>query len=109
MNILLFIVSGMTTAQAARHHIMKMGLSDSLQGLANTSVNPTSRSIAHMRNTWLQNEHGGLNDMSMIESIKKYGTDNPHLTIEIEACGDNYCVALVTPFMKRVHSEKPLK
>ena len=94
----------MTTAMAARHHIMKMGLHDSLHELANTSINPTSRSISYMRDTWLQKEHGGLNDMSMIESIKKYATDNPHLTIEIEACGDNYCVALVTPFMKRVHA-----
>ena len=99
------IVSGMTTAQAARHHIMKMGLSADLHGLANTPINPSSKSIDLMGRTWLQNEHGGLNDISMIDFLKKYARDIPNLTIEVEAYGDSYWVVLVTPFMKRVDTE----
>lgn len=66
----------MTTARATRFNLLKMGLCDDLCGQANHSINPSPKSIDYMRQDWLQKEHGGLNDLSMMDSIKNYAKDN---------------------------------
>ncbi|KAG0724859.1 hypothetical protein GWK47_004911 [Chionoecetes opilio] len=96
---------GMTTAQAHRHHVMKMDLCDDLHGQANNAVNPSPKNIEHMRKVWLSNEEGRLNRPSMYDAMKKYSTDNPEVTLEIECDSHRYCVALVTPFMRRAHKQ----
>ncbi|KAG0730309.1 hypothetical protein GWK47_028495 [Chionoecetes opilio] len=47
---------GMTSAQAARYHTMKLNLVDDLVGQASNAVNPTHRTIAYMRAQWLKKE-----------------------------------------------------
>lgn len=101
----MLIFAGMTTAQAHRHHVMKMNLCDDLQGQANQAMNPSPRAIAYMRNEWLKKEYGGLNKPSMYEALKKYGEDHQEITLKIEHDGDQFCVALITPFMERAHKQ----
>lgn len=43
----------MTAAQAAKHHVVKMDLSDDKRGKANHAINPTLRAISYMREQWL--------------------------------------------------------
>lgn len=59
------IFAGMSMAQAHRHHLMKMDLSDDLLGQPNHALNPSPRSIEHMRDMWLKKEHG-LNSPSIL-------------------------------------------
>ncbi|KAG0717523.1 hypothetical protein GWK47_008026 [Chionoecetes opilio] len=94
---------GMTSAQAARYHTMKLNLVDDLVGQASNAVNPTHRAIAYMRAQWLKKEHGGLNTVSMFDAIEKYSEDHPDVTLKVYRNDNQFCVALVTPFMKRIH------
>lgn len=71
----------MTANEAGRFHVLKMGLCDDLFGQASHDINPSTRVIKHMRDEWLKNEHGGLNNLFMEESIRKHGADNPDVTI----------------------------
>lgn len=96
----------MTTAQATRHHKLKMGLTEDLCGQAwqaNKAVNPPPSAVDYLRKQWIKTERGRLNDLSMFESIRKYANENPHLTLKVQHDGDKYSVVLVTPLMKRVH------
>lgn len=95
----------MTTAQATRHHVLKMGLTEDLCGQANKAMNPPPSAVDYLRKKWIKNEHGGLNDLSMFESIRKYANENPQLTLKVQHDDDKYSVVLVTPLMKRVHQE----
>lgn len=70
---------------------MKMDLCDDLQGQANQAINPSARAITYMRNVWLKKENGRLNSLSMYEALKKYGEDNPEITLEIEHGADRLC------------------
>lgn len=94
----------MTAAQAHRHHLMKMELRDDLQGLTNHAINSTPSAIHHMRQTWMAREYGGLNSPSMFEAMHKYAQDNPEMTLKIDHSGSSFCVALVTPFVRRAHN-----
>lgn len=94
----------MTTAQAHRHHLMKMDLSNDLCRQANRAVNPSPRAIEYMRSSWLK-ERSGRNTPSMFELITKYGTDNPEITLTVSNHNDCFCVVVITPFMKRAHKE----
>ena len=97
--------AGMTSAQTTRYHLMKMNLSDDLAGQANNAVNPTPRPIAHMHEQWLKKEHGGLHTFSMFEATEKYSEDHPDVMLKVDRSDSQFCVALVTPFMKRIHKD----
>ncbi|KAG0723666.1 hypothetical protein GWK47_042248 [Chionoecetes opilio] len=94
---------GMTSAQAARYHLMKINLIDDPASQANNAINPTNRAIAYMREQWLKKEHGGVKPFSMFEAIDTYSEDHPDVTLKVDRNGSQFCVALVTPFMKRIH------
>lgn len=76
------IFAGLTTAQAHRHHLMKMDLSNDIQGQANHAINPSPFSIAYMRRKWIGREFGGLNSPSMFEAKEKYAKGNPEVTLK---------------------------
>lgn len=97
--------TGMTPAQAYRHHILKMDLSDDLYDQANKSINPSPKSVEYMWTVWRQSEHGGLNTPSMFEAIRKYADDHPELILRSNHENDKFCVILVTPFMVRAHRQ----
>ena len=52
---------------------------------------------------WLSNEYGGLNSPSMYEALRQYGEDHSQVILKTEHDVDHFCVALITPFMKRAH------
>lgn len=95
----------MTAPQAARFHLEKLAMGDDLFRQANHAVNPSPRSIRYMRDRWLKTEHGGLDNLSMAEAIRKYATDNPEVTLIEDINEDQLCAVLVTAFMKRVHTK----
>ncbi|KAK4289431.1 hypothetical protein Pmani_037594 [Petrolisthes manimaculis] len=101
-----YFEQGMTVSMAHRHHLMKMELCDDLHGQANPAINPSTNAIAYMRRTWMCREYSGLNCPSMFEAIQKFGKDNPELTLRFDHREDtsNFCVALITPFMRRAHT-----
>ena len=99
-------VPGMGAAQAARHHSMKRVAEGNWTEMARGDTNPTKRAVDYLHEIWRTTEHGGYNDRTMIEALKKYAADHPDLTIEIrEEEEGGFCVALVTPLMRRVHKE----
>ncbi|KAK4326082.1 hypothetical protein Pmani_003379 [Petrolisthes manimaculis] len=82
---------------------MKLGLCDDLSGLANHGINPSPRAIKYMRTQWLKSQHGGFDNFSMAESIRKYAAKPPEITI-LQNVEYRFSAVLVTPFMRRVHS-----
>ena len=74
-----------------------MDICDDLFGQANHAVNPSTRAIRYIRDTWMQREHGQLNGKSMFDAIRKYGKDNPELTLDVYEADNHFCVVLVTP------------
>lgn len=82
-----------------------MALCDDLFRQANHAVNPSPRSISNMREFWLKSEHGGLNNLSMAESTRKYATDNPEVTLIEDINEDQFCAVLVTAFMRKLHTK----
>ena len=93
----------MTANQAGRFHVLKMGLVDDIMGQANHALNPSPRCVTHMRQEWLKAEHGGLDNLSMADCIKKYVENNPDVTILEDITEGQFIAVLVTSFMKRVH------
>ena len=96
--------AGMTVPQAARYHLLKLGLCDDLYGQVNHGINPSVRAVEYMRKQWLSDQHGGLDNLSMADSIRKYAANNPEITILQNIEESRYVVVLVTPFMRRIHS-----
>lgn len=103
-NYNVFMFAGLTAAQVHRHHLTKIDLCDDRLGQVNHAINPSPFAIAYMRRSWKSREFGGLNNLSVFEAMEKYKKDNPEITLKIEQSGDGYCVALITPFMKRAHN-----
>lgn len=95
----------MTTAQAARHHLLKMGLCNNVYSQANHGINPSSRAIAYMRDQWLKRKHDGHDNIPMLDAVNKYARDNPEVTLLTDTINGQFCIVLVTPFMRRVHME----
>ena len=98
-------ITGMTPAQAYRHHLLKLDLSDDLYNQANKSTNPSPKSVEYMWTVWRQSEHGGLNTPSMFEAIRNYAEENPELILNVNHENDQFYVVLITPFMMRAHRQ----
>lgn len=97
--------AGMTSGQAYRHHLLKMDLTDDLYDQANKSIYPSPKSVEYMWTAWRQSEHGGLNNPSMFDAIRKYAEHHPELILESSHANDKFSVVLVTPFMMRAHRQ----
>lgn len=102
---------GMTVSQAARHHGLKLGLSDDLYGQANHAVNPAARAIYQMGNQWLREQYGGLDNLSMADFVWKYAANNLELTLMENIEENKFIMVLVTPFWEEFtpSSERPEK
>ncbi|XP_050697729.1 uncharacterized protein LOC126986080 isoform X2 [Eriocheir sinensis] len=100
-----YFEQGMTTAQAQKHHSMKMELVGDLNGPVNPSISPNYQSIANMRTQWLKKEPGALNNLTMLDAIACYASNHQDVTIKVDATYRRYIVVLVTPFMRRAHQE----
>ena len=100
-----FAVSGMGPAQASRLHSMKRSAEGDWLEMARSDTNPTKRAVGYMQELWRKGEHGGYNDATMVQALKKFASDHPDLSIGIEEREEFLCVSLVTPFMRRVHKE----
>ena len=97
--------TGLSVTQAAMFHVSKLGIEDDLSSIANNSINPTQRAIEYLREKWLDKNVGGLDQISMRQCLDKYKAQNPEVLIECDIQDDgSYCVMLLTPFMKRVHT-----
>lgn len=90
----------MTTAQATRVHEDNLKLD--LVELANNSNNPSKRATAYLREKWLKCNHGSVGGEDMYLALEKYASSSKSL-IKMDIDGDWFCIALVTPFMIRIH------
>lgn len=100
----LLLYAEMTVPQAGRHHVLKLGLCDDLYRQANHGINPSARAIQHIRKQWLSEHHGGLDNLSMADSINRYAANNPDVTILQSIDETRFSAVLVTLFMRRVHT-----
>ncbi|XP_043192572.1 uncharacterized protein LOC122365422 isoform X1 [Amphibalanus amphitrite] len=96
---------GMGAAEAQRYHRLKLDLgSEFWMEHARADTNPTLRSVQYMREKWAKATVGGYNDEDMFDALKRYAATTKSV-IEVErSSSGSFCVALVTPFMKRVHA-----
>ena len=95
----------MGAAQAARAHSLKMAVDGDIEELARKDTNPTGRSFAHYFDVWRKNSHGGYITASIEEALERFQQRHPELSLKRLVTPDYTCVALVTPFMRRVHQE----
>ncbi|XP_043233539.1 uncharacterized protein LOC122387421 [Amphibalanus amphitrite] len=96
---------GMRVPEAQRYHRLKMGLGSELWTEEDRGdMNPSLRAVAYMQRKWAKATAGGCNDEDMLAALDRYAaTTNSVIEIERSSAG-SFCVALVTPFMKRVHA-----
>ena len=93
----------MSPTEASLHHLEKMNLTENLQGMANSSLNPSSAAVQYLRRKWLAERVGGFDNESMLKRLEQYNTQNPHITIISDSSEDKLCIVLITPFMRRVN------
>ncbi|XP_064092423.1 uncharacterized protein LOC135205589 [Macrobrachium nipponense] len=94
---------GMNPTAASLYHLEKTNFQD-LFGTANHSINPSLRTIQYLKDVWLKDHGGGFDNMTMLNMLNKYYEQNPKLTIKSYVTADGvFCIALITPFMRRVH------
>ena len=95
----------MGAAEAQRYHRLKMELgSEFWVEQARGDTNPSLRAVTYMFQKWAKGTVGGYNDEDMFGALERYAaTSNSVIEVERNA-SSSFCVALVTPFMKRVHA-----
>ena len=77
-----------------------------MEDVARRDTNPSVRQVAYLLEKWRNSEHGGYENAGMMAVLEKFAASRPELTIKSEAVdGAHHCIALVTPFMRRVHKE----
>ena len=94
----------MGVAAAQRYHQLKMDLSDDYwTDQARADTNPSLRCITYLFDKWTASGAAGYTDDNVFEALDKFAAKSKSV-IEVEKSGkDSFCMALVTPFMKRVH------
>lgn len=95
----------MTAPQTRRFHEEKLDFN--LLDLANHGINPSSRSVAYLREKWLKEHYGNVVGQDMFSAIKNHAKSiKPTTELELEVHGDgDFTAVLVTDFMRRVHQE----
>ena len=97
--------TGMYPASALRHHQLKYELQEDITLLADRRVNPTLSTVRNLRLRWMEEHHGGYDDVSVVEAIRKVQERMPQHKIACEQNEKELIVVLVTDFMLRVHKE----
>ena len=103
-------VSGIGATHAARLCSIEAASSGDPEDVARRDRHPTARQVAHLLEQWRKEEwpkedHAGYEGAGMMAALEKYALSRPELPTKIEADESHYCIALVTPFMRRVHKE----
>ena len=84
-------------------HVDKFQMEDDIRLLANTQLNPTTKSIEYFRKVWLTEHVGGFDELSITQSLEKYKEEHPELIINYDLSSDSsFCIILITPLMLRV-------
>ena len=97
----------MYPAQARYHHQLKHSLESDMSLLADKRLNPSLKIVQHLRHKWITQEHGGVEDFSVVAAIQKTGLERPLDRIRCEATERGFVAVLVTEFMLRVHELLP--
>ena len=75
--------------------------------LADKRVNPPLTVVQSLRRKWVSEEHGGVEDFSVVEAIRKTRAGRSNDRIACEVTDRGYVAVLVTEFMLRVHEQLP--
>lgn len=99
------ISTGMYASSALRHYQLKHSLQEDLTLLADRRVNPTLSTVRCLRLRWMEEHHGGYDDVSILEAIQNVKKRMPQHKIAFEQSEKGIFLVLITDFMLRVHKE----
>lgn len=97
------VIAGMTVAQAKRIHRERNVLR--LTDMDNNSINPSSRSMHHLRKLWQAKNPGSPGGLNMLSAVKRYAERHPASRIAWDEDDGGFVVVLATELMLRVHKE----
>ena len=95
----------MLGAQARRHHQLNNNFESDIERLADRRVNPSICVVHGLRKTWMGDNHGTFDDMSVLDRIQRVKVKMPQHLIDFTETPDGYIAVIVTDFMYKINKE----
>lgn len=95
-----YFEAGYSAAEAIRYQSMKLLGSEDYKAMSSSRTNPKNKFVYHLWDVWRRNTCGPLVGEKMLDAMKEIAPNS----VRIKELGSKFICAVVTPFMRRVHT-----